>query len=79
MAELNISEPAGDTAAAQARAELQHLPKATAVEAAEVDARLDPMDDVARALNSRTPERIMKVHKDLGVQLHCDNEKERSW
>lgn len=59
-----------------ARAELQHLPKPTVIEAAEVYARLDSMDDVARALNSRTPERITQVYRDLGVQLSYDNEKE---
>ncbi|MCG3754771.1 hypothetical protein [Amycolatopsis sp. Poz14] len=59
-----------------ARAELQHLPKASVIEAAEGYARLDSMDDVARALNSRTPERITRVYQDLGVQLSYDNEKE---
>ncbi|MET9262663.1 zinc ribbon domain-containing protein [Amycolatopsis sp. NPDC004079] len=59
-----------------ARAELQHLPKSTVIEAAEVYARPDSMDDVARALNSRTPERITRVYQDLGVQLRYDNEKE---
>ncbi|MGW7531823.1 hypothetical protein [Amycolatopsis sp. NPDC054798] len=59
-----------------ARAELQHLPKSTVIEAAEVYARLDSMDDLARALNSRTPERITQVYRDLGVQLSYDNEKE---
>ncbi|WP_162186151.1 hypothetical protein [Amycolatopsis jejuensis] len=61
---------------AAARAELQHLPKAAVIEAAEAYARLDSMDDVARALNSRTPERITQVYRDLGVQLHYDNKKE---
>ncbi|WP_240691414.1 hypothetical protein [Amycolatopsis nivea] len=54
------------------------MPKATVVEAAEVYARLDSMDDVARALNSRRPERITRVYRDLGVQLRYDNEKRRS-
>ncbi|MFD2467933.1 hypothetical protein [Amycolatopsis silviterrae] len=59
-----------------ARAELQHLPKATVIEAAEVYARLDSVDDVARVLNSRTPERITRVYRGLGAQLRYDNEKE---
>jgi HEPN domain-containing protein len=52
-----------------ALAELQHLPKAAVIEAAEIYARLDLMDEVARALNSRTPERITQVYRDFGVQL----------
>lgn len=59
-----------------ARAELQHLAKSTVIEAAEVYARLDSMDDVARALNSRTLERIMRVYQELGVQLRYDTKKE---
>jgi hypothetical protein len=60
-----------------ARAELEHLPETVMIGRAEVYARLDSLsDDVARALNSRLPERLMQVYRDLGLHLQYDHEKE---
>ncbi len=56
--------------------ELKHLPDAQAVDVAEVYAMLDQLGDVARLLNSRTPERITQVYRDLGLQVVYDNKKE---
>lgn len=56
--------------------ELKHLPDAQAVDVAEVYAMLDQFGDVARHLNSRTPERITQVYRDLGLQVVYDNKKE---
>lgn len=58
--------------------EPSHLPDAQAVDVAEVYAMLDQLGDVARHLNSRTPERITQVYRDLGLQVVYDNKKRRS-
>lgn len=39
-------------------------------------AMLDSLGDVARHLNSRSPERIMRVYRDLGLEVVYNNEKE---
>lgn len=59
-----------------AKEELQHLPEAQTVDVAEIDAMLDQLGDVARHLNSRSPDRIMQVYRDLGLQVVYDNKKE---
>ncbi|WP_091297748.1 recombinase family protein [Amycolatopsis xylanica] len=59
-----------------AQAELEHLPEAATVDAAEVYAMLDSLGDVARHLNSRNPERITQVYRDLGLQVVYNNKKE---
>jgi hypothetical protein len=59
-----------------AKEELQHLPEAQTVDVAEVYAMLDQLGDVARHLNSRSPDRIMQVYRDLGLQVVYDNKKE---
>lgn len=56
--------------------ELKHLPDTQAVDVAEVYAMLDQLGDVARHLNSRAPERITQVYRDLGLQVVYDNKKE---
>jgi hypothetical protein len=37
---------------------------------------LDQLGDVARHLNSRSPDRIMQVYRDLGLQVVYNNKKE---
>ena len=59
-----------------AEAELEHLPDAATVDVAEVYAMLDSLGDVARHLNSRSPERITRVYRDLGLEVAYDNKKE---
>jgi hypothetical protein len=59
-----------------AREELEHLPEEATVDAAEVYAMLDSLGDVERHLNSRNPERITQVYRDLDLQVVYDNEKE---
>lgn len=56
--------------------ELKHLPDTQAVDVAEVYAMLDQLGDVAWHLNSRSPDRIMQVCRDLGLQVVYDNKKE---
>ncbi|MFD2489335.1 recombinase family protein [Amycolatopsis jiangsuensis] len=59
-----------------AKEELQHLPEAQTLDVAEVYAMLDSLGDVARHLNSRNPDRIMQVYRDLGLQVVYNNKKE---
>ena len=59
-----------------AEAEMEHLPDAATIDLAEVYAMLDQLGDVARHLNSRSPERITRVYRDLGLEVVYNNEKE---
>ncbi|WP_236004783.1 zinc ribbon domain-containing protein [Amycolatopsis pittospori] len=59
-----------------AREELENLPESATIDAAEVYAMLDSLGDVERALNSRNPDRITQVYRDLGLQVLYDNKKE---
>ncbi|WP_233594909.1 zinc ribbon domain-containing protein [Amycolatopsis sp. WAC 04169] len=58
-----------------AREELENLPESATIDAAEVYAMLDSLG-VERALNSRNPDRITQVYRDLGLQVLYDNKKE---
>jgi hypothetical protein len=61
-----------------AKEELQHLPEAQTVDVANVYAMLDSLGDVARHLNSRSPDRIMQVYRDLGCKWSTTTKKRRS-
>ncbi|MFK0251479.1 hypothetical protein ACIQUM_42840 [Amycolatopsis azurea] len=61
-----------------AREELGNLPESATIDAVEVYAMLDSLGDVERALNSRNPDRITQVYRDLGLQVLYDNKKRRS-
>ena len=61
---------------AAARAELEHRPATATFGRAEVYAMLDSLGDVPRALNSRRPERVAQVYRDLRLELRYDKEKE---
>ncbi|WP_410586355.1 hypothetical protein [Amycolatopsis sp. lyj-23] len=41
-------------------------------------AMLDQLGDVARHLDSRAPERITQVYRDLSLQVFYDNKKRQS-
>lgn len=53
-----------------------HLPEVPTVDVAAVYAMLDRLGDVARHLNSRKPDRIIQLHRDLGLQVVYHNNKE---
>ncbi|QYN18841.1 recombinase family protein [Amycolatopsis sp. DSM 110486] len=59
-----------------AKEELDHLPEVATVDVAEVHAMLDQLGEVERHLNSRNPDRIMQVYRDVGLQVVYDNKKE---
>jgi hypothetical protein len=61
---------------AAARVELEHRPATATFGRAEVYAMLDSLGDVSRALNSRRPERVAQVYRDLRLELRYDKEKE---
>ncbi|MEV0074395.1 MULTISPECIES: hypothetical protein [unclassified Amycolatopsis] len=63
-----------------AKEELQHLPEAQTIDAAEVHAMLDQLGDVARHLNSRNPDRIMQVYRETwACKSSTTTKKRRSW
>ncbi|MFD5823885.1 recombinase family protein [Lentzea sp. NPDC060358] len=53
-------------------AELKGLPAPTALTAAEVQARLDGLDDVTTIITEGKPERLAKLYEDLGIELKYD-------
>ncbi|MET9633573.1 hypothetical protein ABZX92_39555, partial [Lentzea sp. NPDC006480] len=54
---------------AAASAELKGLPSPTALTDAEVQARLDGLDDVTTIIMEGKPERLARLYEDLGVEL----------
>jgi hypothetical protein len=61
---------------AAASAELKGLPAPTALTEAEVQARLDGLDDVTTIITEGKPERLAKLYEDLGVELRYEIQEE---
>ncbi|MFC3892780.1 hypothetical protein ACFOWZ_14975 [Lentzea rhizosphaerae] len=58
---------------AAAIAELKCLPAPTTLTSAEVQARLDGLDDVTTIITEGRPERLARLYEDFGVELRYES------